>query len=112
MWWYWANGLKANPINSCALQTKEGKIRSFPSMVEDRSDFGLALNNDKLFAIGGLKRDGFVSNTMETIDIIGDQWKVEEPLPFITSDHCIVSMDNKIVVMGGYNVNGSVSSST
>ena len=84
----------------CILQTKNG-TRQFPSMNRNRKDFGLALNNDKLFAIGGYS-GGRLVDSMETIDINGNQWS-EVPLPFKTDGHCVVSMNNKIVVMGGGN---------
>jgi len=39
-------------------------------------------------------------DTMETIEINGNQWS-EVPLPFKICGHCVVSMNNKIVLIGG-----------
>ena len=59
----------------CILQTKNG-TSWFPSMNQPRMDYGLALSNDKLFAIGGMdilnNTTRTLNNaTMETIDING-----------------------------------------
>lgn len=81
-------------IKNCTLLTKNGQTREFPSMIHPRKNFGLALNNDKLFAIG--------DETMETIDINGDQWTEDEnTLQVWNSGHCVVSVNNKIIVLGG-----------
>ena len=92
-------GDRVGQESDCILQTKNG-TRHFPSMNQSRRIFGLGLSNDKLFAIGGFK---IYKNTMETIDINGYQWNEEMTLPFQTWGHCVVSMNDKIVVMGGGN---------
>ena len=91
-------GLRDGQISSkCVLQSKNGQIRSFPSMVRPRRNFGLTVVHGVLIAVGG---EGGYQNTMEAIHIYGGSWS-EFQLPFSVQNHCLVSIDNKVVSIGG-----------
>jgi len=87
-----------NDLSKCQIQKSTGETRSFPSMINKRSYFGMSIIDGTIYAIGG-----FLSwNEMESINIkTGDQWKEEANLPFRVSGHCVVTINKKIVVIGG-----------
>ena len=88
-----------NRLSKCQIQTSTGETRSFPSMINKREEFGMSIINGTIYAIGGYPS----SNKMESINIkTGDQWKEEANTPFRVNGHCVVTINNKIVVIGGY----------
>ena len=82
-------------MSKCQLN---GEINSFPSMIEKRMEFGMLIVNDIIFAIGGTGS----KHTMETIDLNGGTKWTKMKLPFGVSDHCVVSVGSKILVIGGF----------
>ena len=84
-------------LNRCILQTKEGEIKLFPSMIRPRSGFGMGVMDQNLIVVGGYGAE----NKMERINLMSDQW-VEEDLPFSVSDNCVVSInDTTVMSIGG-----------
>ena len=94
---------KRNRLSKCQIQTSTGETRSFPSMINKRSKFEMSIVNGILYAIGGhLLTSWGSSNKMESINIkTGKLWKEEANLPFRVHSHCVVTINNKIVVIGG-----------
>ena len=89
------------PLSKCQIQTTTGETRSFPSLINERAWFGMSIINGTIFAIAGFSS----WNKMESINIkTGDQWKEEANTPFRVYGHCVVTINNKIVVIGGYDV--------
>ena len=89
--------------NSCTLLTSTGDLRSFPSMDCKRYQFQMVNINDTIYAIGGGGNHPGRSceDTMEIIDVkTGNQWKIED-IPFTAQAHCVVVINDKIVVIGG-----------
>ena len=90
---------KRNRLSKCQIQTSTGETLSFPSMIHKRSRFGMSMIDGILYAIGGYPS----YNKMESINIkTGDQWKEEANMPFQVSGHCVATINNKIVVIGGW----------
>lgn len=86
-----------NTLSSCTLQTTSGDTRFFPSMNSKRRWFGMVSIDDMIYAIGGYPSD----DTMESINIKdGTQWK-QEFMPFKVRKHCVVSVNSKVIVIGG-----------
>ena len=81
-----------NDLSKCQIQKSTGETRSFPSMINKRSFFGISIINETIYAIGG-----YLSwNEMESINIkTGDQWKEEANLPFRVAGHCVVTINKK-----------------
>ena len=87
-----------NLLSNCQIQTSTGETRSFPSMIDKRSLFGMSIIDGTVYAIGGYPPH----NKMESINIkTGDQWKEEANMPFSVFRHCVVTINTKIVVIGG-----------
>ena len=95
-----------NYFSKCVLQTKSGQTSSFPSMRSQRKYFGMVLVSNVLYAIGGLRS----STTMETINVLNEtEWK-QQALGFSVFGGCATNIGkNKIVVIGGRDVNSYVS---
>ena len=85
--------------STCIVQSKSSDQTFFPSMRTRRSFFGMVVVSNKLYVIGGNPSDA----TMETIDINRPRKWTEEPIPFAVTSHCVVSLDDKIIVTGGCN---------
>ena len=91
---------KRNRLSKCQIQTSTGETLSFPSMIHKRSSFRMSIIDGTLYAIGGNPS----YKQMESLNIkTGDQWKEEAYLPFRVAGHCVVTINNKIVVIGGDN---------
>ena len=102
--------------NSCTLQTATGELRSFPSMDCKRYEFQMVNIDDTIYAIGGGGtrsstsilsdgcEDGSGRGSRDTMEIInvknGNQWIIED-IPFTAQGQCVVTINDKIVVIGG-----------
>ena len=104
--------------NSCTLQTATGELRSFPSMDCKRYEFQMVNIDDTIYAIGGGGtrsstsyilsdgcEDGSGRGSRDTMEITnvktGNQW-IKEDIPFTSWAQCVVAINNKIVVIGGF----------
>ena len=89
-------------LSKCQIQTSTGETRSYPSMINIRYGFGMAIINGTIYAIGG--QNGFDRiNKMESINIMTEnQWKDELDMPFRVTGHCVVTISTKMVVIGGW----------
>lgn len=87
-----------NEVSKCQILTSTGDTRSFPSMIYKRSKFGMSTIKGAIYVIGGYPS----INKMESINITtGNQWKKEPNMPFEGYGHCVVTIKEKIVVIGG-----------
>ena len=88
-----------NYLKSCIIQTKDRKRMRFPSLNRGRSEFGMAVMGQSVIVVGG---NGAI-NKMEKISLNGKKW-VEEDLPFKVRAHCVVPInDTMMMVIGGNN---------
>ena len=107
--------------NSCTLQTATGELRSFPSMNCRRYEFQMVNINESVYAIGGKsthpsdypkdngcgesRSEPGSRDTMEITNVkTGNQW-IKEDIPFTSWAQCVVAINNKIVVIGGFFAN-------
>ena len=107
--------------NNCTLLTATGELRSFPSMDCKRYEFQMVNINESVYAIGGKsthpsdypKDNGCgdsrsVKGSRDTMEITnvktGNQW-IKEDIPFTSWAQCVVAINNKIVVIGGFFAN-------
>ena len=90
-----------NPSSKCQIETSTGETRFFSSMNYKRYWFGMSIINGIIYAIGGYSSS---YNKMESINIkTENHWKVEANMPFEVWSHCVVTINTKIVVIGGRN---------
>ena len=87
-----------NKLSKCVILDKE-EIRSFPSMVQKRSEFGMLNVNETLYSIGGWGSQ----DTMETINLNYDSKWTQKKLGFSAVEHCMINIGSEIYVMGGRN---------
>jgi len=65
-----------------------------------RSRFGIAVVEDKIYAIGGQGADGILG-TNEEYDPASNTWDTKEPMPTPRCDFAIAVYDDKIFTFGG-----------
>ena len=70
-------------------------------MQQARSDLGVAVINEKIFAIGGVNHEGF-SSTNEEYDLRTNSWTFKASMPTARSAFGITVYKNKIYCIGGY----------
>jgi hypothetical protein len=69
-------------------------------MLTARSRFGIAVVEDKIYAIGGRGAEGVLA-TNEEYDPASDTWTTKEPMPTLRCDFAIAVYDDKIYTFGG-----------
>jgi len=74
-------------------------------MQEARCSVGVAVVNDKIYAIGGIGKNGFIA-TNEEYDPATNTWIFREPMPTPRSAFGIAVYQDKIYCFGGYIVGG------
>ena len=89
-------GWNGTRLKTCTLQTKEGETKPFPSMIRSRSHFGMVVMDQSLIVVGGMGALG----KMEKIGLSDNEW-VEEDLPFKVRYHCVVSINETMVIAIG-----------
>ena len=99
------------PLSKCIIQASHRQT-SFPSMVNNRSSFGMMNIEGTIYAIGGVELGYgilyrcYERSTMETINIeAGRKWK-KELVPFNVFSHCVVAIHTTLIVIGGYDDHG------
>ena len=93
-----SNGTTSISLTSnCNILAAFGGIRSFPPMISDGRDFKMVLVNDVVYALGKNSSE----RSMETIHVKNATHWTQESLPINVSDSCVVTMSNKIFVIGG-----------
>jgi len=65
-----------------------------------RAGLGVAVVNGKIYAIGGLNNNSYLS-TNEEYDPVTDKWTTRTPMPTARSGFAIAAYQNKIYVIGG-----------
>ena len=94
-------GYNPHASSNCTLQTKQGEVLTFPSMIHKRLEFGMGIIEDNLYAIGGKDGTFKATATAEIIDIKNaTEWKGED-LPFNIGAHCLTTTPNGFVLTGG-----------
>ena len=97
------------------------KWESVPSMVKPRSQFPAVVFNDKIYALGGLKKLSRPSrrslrhngdntsqltysleNTLECYDPDTNVWKIESRMPLPLRKHLAAASEDNIYVTGGF----------
>jgi N-acetylneuraminic acid mutarotase len=73
-----------------------------------RGEFGIAVVNGKIYAIGGLNGNDLPVSTTEEYNPITNEWTSMMPMPTPRSDFAIAVYQNKIYVIGGTVGNGFV----
>ena len=86
--------------NNCTLLTATGELRSFPSMDCKRYEFQMVNINDKIFAVGGGGNCPSGRGSSGTMEIINVKPSLDK-IPFTAQAHCVVAVNDKIVVIGG-----------
>jgi N-acetylneuraminic acid mutarotase len=76
------------------------------AMHEARSGLGVAVVDDKIYAIGGASANGFCSFN-EQYDPTAGNWTFKASMPTARSDFGIVVFQNKICCIGGYYLSSS-----
>lgn len=72
-------------------------------MQKARANFGLAVVGDKIYAIGGMEGNGFIS-TVEEYDPATDTWAYKQSLPTARGNFTTSVVNGKIYVIGGENI--------
>jgi N-acetylneuraminic acid mutarotase len=73
-----------------------------------RGEFGTAVVNGKIYAIGGVNQNNQPLNTVEEYNPLTSQWTSKMAMPTARSGFAIAVYDNKIYVIGGSVGNGFV----
>jgi N-acetylneuraminic acid mutarotase len=92
------------PAKSSAEVAENSWVSKAP-MHEARSGVGIAVVNDKIYAIGGIGKNGFIA-TNEEYDPATNTWIFREPMPTPRSAFGIAVYQDKIYCFGGYIVGG------
>ena len=87
-------------INSEVVIATENGWVSKALMHEARSGLGVAVSNNKIYAVGGTGNSGFCTFN-EEYDIATDEWKFKAPMPTARRDFGIAVANNKIFCIGG-----------
>ncbi len=90
--------LPAKPV--AGVEPAENYWVSKAPIVDARSDFGIAVVNGKIYAIGGQGYNGVLSSN-EEYDPASDKWIRKQPMPTPRSDFGIAVYQNKIYCIGG-----------
>jgi hypothetical protein len=91
-----------------AAENTSGSWSTMTPMPTARGDFGVAVVNGKIFAIGGLNGDGLPLSTTEEYNPQTNQWSTKTPMPTPRSGFAIAVYLGKIYVIGGTVGNGFV----
>jgi N-acetylneuraminic acid mutarotase len=83
-----------------------GSWTSKAPMQVARSSLGVAVVNEKIYAMGGFVENGVVTGTNEEYNPASDTWTFKTPMPTPRGGFAIAVCQNKIYCIGGY-ANGS-----
>lgn len=75
-------------------------------LTSGRSGLGVAVVDDKIYAIGGASANGFCAFNEQYDPTIGT-WKLKAPMPTSRSAFGIAVFENKIYCIGGYSINAN-----
>ena len=84
---------------------KNGHQIYIPPMNAARYYFTMVSIRNQMISIGGLGGE----NTMETIEINATGTWIQQSMPFSVRNHCTVTFDNNVIVIGGRDENNDVS---
>jgi N-acetylneuraminic acid mutarotase len=88
------------PITS-VFATEEDSWTTMEPMPTSRSSLGVAVVNDKIYAIGGVQSD-----VNEEYDIAKNMWTTKMPMPTARGDFAIAVFQDKIYAIGGLTRSG------
>lgn len=86
--------------NIAAVNAAEDSWTTMEPMPTIRRDLGVAVVNEKIYAIGGRNDNGYLS-TNEEYDPATNTWTTKTPMPTPRSDFGIAVVNNKIYCIGG-----------
>ncbi len=99
--------LSAFNFSSVKAANDQSSWNPLTPMPTARGEFGVAVVNGKIYAIGG-SSGNLPLDANEQYDPVSDTWTVETPMPTARSNFAIAVYDNKIYVIGGTIGNGFV----
>lgn len=82
------------------------------SMPTPRGDITANAVNGKIYVTGGnyiIHGEYFTTNVTEVYDPTTDSWTLDNPIPNAVSSYASVALDNKIYIIGGYDLTLSIS---
>ena len=91
-----------------AADTVNGSWRTLSPMPTARGEFGVAVVNGKIYAIGGVSENGSPLNTVEQYNPQTDLWTSMTPMPTPRSGFATAVYNGKIYIIGGAIGNGFV----
>ena len=88
-------------IETIFANATEGSWIEKTSMPTPRSGLGVAVANEKIYALGGANQEGFLA-TNEEYNPTTNTWTTKKPMPTARSSYGIATYQNKIYCFGGY----------
>src|SRR5215831_19559 len=69
---------------------------------EARQEVGVAALQEKMYVIGGFRRNGSQANTVEAYEFTADRWQFVQPLPIALDHPAAAVARGKLYVLGGF----------
>jgi N-acetylneuraminic acid mutarotase len=69
---------------------------------EARQEVGVAALQEKMYVVGGFRRDGSQANTAEAYEFTVDRWQFVQPLPVALDHPAAAAARGKLYVLGGF----------
>ncbi len=69
---------------------------------EARQEVGVAALQEKMYVVGGFRRDGSQANTVEAYEFTADHWQFVQPLPVALDHPAAAAARGKLYVLGGF----------
>jgi DNA-binding CsgD family transcriptional regulator/N-acetylneuraminic acid mutarotase len=66
------------------------------------SNFGVAVLDDEIYAVGGCTASGEVTNVVEVYDPARDTWSLAKPMPAPRCAHAVAVLGDRLYVFGGW----------
>lgn len=96
--------IAVKPVSCSAVAAVNTWTQKAP-MQQARSSLGVAVVNNKIYAIGGVAGSGNYVGTNEEYDPETDTWTFKKPMPTPRYGFAIAVYKNKIYCMGGVTIN-------
>jgi N-acetylneuraminic acid mutarotase len=69
---------------------------------EARQEVGVAALQEKMYVVGGFRRNGSQANTVEAYEFAADRWQFVQPLPIALDHPAAAVARGKLYVLGGF----------
>ncbi|XP_030062057.1 kelch repeat and BTB domain-containing protein 12 [Microcaecilia unicolor] len=96
---------KTRNIEICRYHSRGGQFWENLCTAEFRELYALGTVRNDLYIIGGqmkMKNQYVITHAVEKYCIAQDTWKCASPLPVALACHAVVTLNNKLYVMGGW----------